>query len=192
MPFAARWAFPRPISEKTDAFNPRNGRLQRYCRLGGRDVLLNLAKNPTGFNQNLKIVEADRGSKMVAFFINDQVADGRDISWIWDIDLVVLADQPGYGGVCRRLARPRFGRAPEVTPASRRRSSRTSKTLARLGAQYCRRAAAGRRCRLCYCELHGTASGARRPERHGSRRTRREAAEPAASDLASPSHAGER
>ena len=76
-----------------DVFNPRNGRLQRY-RLGGRDVLLNLAKNPTGFNQNLKIVEADRGPKMVAFFINDQVADGRDISWIWDIDFEELADQP--------------------------------------------------------------------------------------------------
>ena len=76
-----------------DAFNPRIGRLQRY-RLGGRDVLLNLAKNPTGFNQNLKIVEADRGPKMVAFFINDQVADGRDISWIWDIDFEELADQP--------------------------------------------------------------------------------------------------
>ena len=76
-----------------DAFNPRNGRLQRY-RLGGRDVLLNLAKNPTGFNQNLKIVEADRGPKMVAFIINDQVADGRDISWIWDIDFEELAGQP--------------------------------------------------------------------------------------------------
>ena len=76
-----------------DAFNLRNGRLQRY-RLGGRDVLLNLAKNPTGFNQNLKIVEADRGPKMVAFFINDQVADGRDISWIWDIDFEELAGQP--------------------------------------------------------------------------------------------------
>lgn len=75
-----------------DAFNPRNGRLQRY-RLGGRDVLLNLAKNPTGFNQNLKIVEVDRGPKMVAFFINDQVADGRDISWIWDIDFEELAGQ---------------------------------------------------------------------------------------------------
>ena len=76
-----------------DAFNPRNGRLQRY-RLGGRDALLNLAKNPTGFNQNLKIVEADQGPKMVAFFINDQVADGHDISWIWDIDFEELAGQP--------------------------------------------------------------------------------------------------
>lgn len=75
-----------------DAFDPRNGRLQRYW-LDGRNVLLNLAKNPTGFNQNLKIVEADAGPKMVAFFINDQVADGRDISWIWDIDFEELAAQ---------------------------------------------------------------------------------------------------
>ncbi len=82
-------AFQRAV----EAFDPRNGRLQRY-RLGGRDALLNLAKNPTGFNQNLKIVEADRGPKMVAFFINDQVADGRDISWIWDIDFEELADRP--------------------------------------------------------------------------------------------------
>ena len=81
------------FQQAVDAFNPRNGRLQRY-RLDGRDVLLNLAKNPTGFNQNLKIVEADGGPKMVAFFINDQVADGRDISWIWDIDFEELAGQP--------------------------------------------------------------------------------------------------
>ena len=80
------------FQQAVDAFNPRNGRLQRY-RLDGRDVLLNLAKNPTGFNQNLKIVEVDRGPKMVAFFINDQVADGRDISWIWDIDFEELVGQ---------------------------------------------------------------------------------------------------
>ena len=153
-----------------DAFNPRNGRLQRY-RLGGRDVLLNLAKNPTGFNQNLKIVEADRGPKMVAFFINDQVADGRDISWIWDIDFEELADQPDT--VVFAGARPRFGRAPEVRRhrgCGHREHRRRFRSLG--GAYRCRRAA-GRRCRLCYCELHGTASGARRPERYGGRRTRR-------------------
>ena len=95
MPFCREVGIPTADFQRAqDAFNPRNGRLQRY-RLGGRDVLLNLAKNPTGFNQNLKIVEADRGPKMVAFFINDQVADGRDISWIWDIDFEELAGQPG-------------------------------------------------------------------------------------------------
>lgn len=80
------------LQRAVDAFNPRNGRLQRYT-IDGHPVLLNLAKNPTGFNQNLKIVEADAAPKVVAFFINDNVADGRDISWIWDIDFEELAGQ---------------------------------------------------------------------------------------------------
>ena len=74
------------------AFDPRNGRLQRYV-IDGRPVLLNLAKNPTGFNQNLKIIERDAGPKAVAFFVNDYEGDGRDISWIWDIDFEELAGQ---------------------------------------------------------------------------------------------------
>ena len=76
-----------------DAFDPRNGRLQRYV-IDGYPVLLNLAKNPTGFNQNLKIIERDAGPKAIAFFVNDYEGDGRDISWIWDIDFEELA---GHG-----------------------------------------------------------------------------------------------
>ncbi len=81
------------VQRAIDAFNPENGRLQRYS-IGGRDVLLNLAKNPTGFNQNLKIVMQDEGPKAVAFFINDKEADGRDVSWLWDIDFQELAADP--------------------------------------------------------------------------------------------------
>ena len=77
-----------------DAFDPHNGRLQTYD-LDGRRVLLNLAKNPTGFNQNLKIVAQDKGPKAVAFFINDKEADGHDVSWLWDIDFEELC-QSGY------------------------------------------------------------------------------------------------
>lgn len=73
-----------------DAFDPRNGRLQEY-NFAGREVLLNLAKNPTGFNQNLKIVAQDPNLKVVAFFINDKEADGHDVSWLWDIDFEELA-----------------------------------------------------------------------------------------------------
>ncbi|WP_418241341.1 MurT ligase domain-containing protein, partial [Ellagibacter isourolithinifaciens] len=53
------------------------------------------AKNPTGFNQNLKIIEKDASPKAVAFFINDKEADGRDISWLWDIDFEELSRQEG-------------------------------------------------------------------------------------------------
>ncbi len=79
-----------------DAYDPGNGRLQ-WMDVAGRSVLLNLAKNPTGFNQNLKLVCEAPGRKAAAFFINDKEADGHDISWIWDIDFEELADRAGDG-----------------------------------------------------------------------------------------------
>ena len=82
------------IRAAIESFDPKNGRLQRYS-VEGRSILLNLAKNPTGFNQNLKIIEKDASPKAVAFFINDKEADGRDISWLWDIDFEELSRQEG-------------------------------------------------------------------------------------------------
>lgn len=85
---------PAAIQKAIDEFDPQNGRLQRFS-VQGRSVLLNLAKNPTGFNQNIKIILQDKGPKTVAFFINDKEADGHDVSWLWDIDFEELAGQPG-------------------------------------------------------------------------------------------------
>lgn len=164
-----------------DAFNPRNGRLQRY-RLGGRDVLLNLAKNPTGFNQNLKIVEADRGSKMVAFFINDQVADGRDISWIWDIDFEELAGQPDtvvFAGGSRAhdlAVRLKYAGIEAAVIES------IEDAFARLGAL----TAAG--VLPADAAVYAIANYTALPPVHAALNAM-EAAEPAASDLASLSHA---
>lgn len=73
-----------------DAYAPDNGRLQRY-EVDGHAILLNLAKNPTGFNQNLRIILSDPAPKAVAFFINDKEADGHDVSWLWDVDFQELA-----------------------------------------------------------------------------------------------------
>ena len=75
-----------------DLFDPQNGRLQSLS-IQGRPVLLNLAKNPTGFNQNMKLITQAKGKKVAAFFINDNEADGHDISWIWDCDFEELASQ---------------------------------------------------------------------------------------------------
>ncbi len=87
-----------------DCFDPQNGRLQSLT-IEGRPLLLNLAKNPTGFNQNLKIITQTPGKKVVAFFINDNEADGHDISWIWDCDFEELAqdsDVVVYAGGIRK------------------------------------------------------------------------------------------
>ena len=82
------------VQHAIDAFDPKNGRLQEYV-IDGRRTLLNLAKNPTGFNQNLRIVAEGDGPRGVAFFINDHIEDGHDISWIWDIDFEELVSKPG-------------------------------------------------------------------------------------------------
>ena len=94
---------PAAVEAAIKAFDPHNGRLQSYV-IDGHRILLNLAKNPTGFNQNLRIVEQDREPAAVAFFINDKEADGHDVSWLWDIDFQELAAVGGlavYAGGIR-------------------------------------------------------------------------------------------
>lgn len=73
-----------------DGYHPENGRLQHF-EVGGREVVLNLAKNPTGFNQNISLLLADDREKAAYFVINDDFNDGKDISWIWDVDFERLA-----------------------------------------------------------------------------------------------------
>ena len=68
-----------------DSYHPENGRLQRFD-VGGRQVTLNLAKNPTGFNQNMALLLQDPAPKAVYVVINDDDNDGRDVSWLWDVD----------------------------------------------------------------------------------------------------------
>ena len=51
---------------------------------------MSLVKNPTGFNEGLADLRSMRGTKSVFFAINDNDADGRDISWLWDVDFEVL------------------------------------------------------------------------------------------------------
>ncbi|MCC6102354.1 MAG: MurT ligase domain-containing protein [Olegusella sp.] len=76
-----------------DAYHPANGRLQHFS-VAGREVVLNLAKNPTGFNQNISLLMADERPKSVFFVVNDDFNDGKDISWIWDVDFErLVADE---------------------------------------------------------------------------------------------------
>ncbi len=75
-------------------YHPQNGRLQHFD-VGGREVILNLAKNPTGLNQNLSLLEADDRQKAVYVVVNDNPNDGTDVSWIWDVDFERLCDEEG-------------------------------------------------------------------------------------------------
>jgi UDP-N-acetylmuramyl tripeptide synthase len=59
-------------------------------RFRGREVRMALVKNPTGFNQVLAAVASDPRPKTLVVAINDLDADGRDVSWLWDVDLETL------------------------------------------------------------------------------------------------------
>lgn len=66
-------------------FNPENGRMEQF-RIHGTGIMLNLAKNPAGFNQNISAVMQDDSRKDLIVVINDNAQDGIDISWLWDVD----------------------------------------------------------------------------------------------------------
>ena len=52
----------------------------------GVPTIINLAKNPTGSNVSLRILNEDDSQKELLFVLNDNIADGFDVSWIWDIN----------------------------------------------------------------------------------------------------------
>ncbi len=87
---------PEAFSRALAGYDPKNGRLEHY-RLGEREIVLNLAKNPTGFNQNISLMLADERPKAAFFVINDDYNDGKDISWIWDVDFERLAEEASAG-----------------------------------------------------------------------------------------------
>jgi UDP-N-acetylmuramyl tripeptide synthase len=50
-----------------------------------------LVKNPAGANEVLRTLALEPGSHDLLGILNDQIADGRDVSWIWDADFELLA-----------------------------------------------------------------------------------------------------
>jgi UDP-N-acetylmuramyl tripeptide synthase len=73
------------IIRALEGFSAAFGRQERFS-IDGRDVRVLLGKNPTGLNQVLRAIAERSGDKRILFFLNDGIADGRDVSWIWDAD----------------------------------------------------------------------------------------------------------
>ena len=61
------------------------GRAERLS-LAGRELVILLAKNPAGADQIVRTVMLDPGPLHVLMALNDRIADGHDVSWIWDVD----------------------------------------------------------------------------------------------------------
>jgi lipid II isoglutaminyl synthase (glutamine-hydrolysing) len=70
-------------------FGAAFGRFERIA-VGDRRLLMLLVKNPTGANEAIRTL-VDGGAPSVAVIaLNDDIADGRDVSWIWDVDFEPL------------------------------------------------------------------------------------------------------
>ena len=59
--------------------------------LDGRPLSILLVKNPAGANEVLRTLALEGGPLDVLAVLNDNVADGRDVSWVWDADFELLA-----------------------------------------------------------------------------------------------------
>jgi UDP-N-acetylmuramyl tripeptide synthase len=73
-------------------FSPAFGRFERI-QIGDRRLLILLIKNPAGANEAIRtLIDRGGGLRVAVVALNDDIADGRDVSWIWDVDFEPFAD----------------------------------------------------------------------------------------------------
>jgi UDP-N-acetylmuramyl tripeptide synthase len=70
-------------------FSAAFGRFERIA-VGDRRLLVLLIKNPAGANEAVQTLVAGGPPRVAVIALNDAIADGQDVSWIWDIDLEPL------------------------------------------------------------------------------------------------------
>jgi UDP-N-acetylmuramyl tripeptide synthase len=88
-------ASPDEIVTGLQAARPAFGRFERID-VGDRRALLLLVKNPAGANEVVRTLVAAGAPRVLVLALNDGIADGRDVSWIWDVDF-----EPLFAGVER-------------------------------------------------------------------------------------------
>jgi UDP-N-acetylmuramyl tripeptide synthase len=113
------------IGRGLEAFHAAFGRFERI-ELDGKSLLVLLIKNPAGANEAIRTLLAGEAPRLVLIALNDAIADGKDVSWIWDVDfeplLPALERLLASGDRAAELAlRFKYGgfdeRAIEVVPA---------------------------------------------------------------------------
>ncbi|MBI1982165.1 MAG: DUF1727 domain-containing protein, partial [Candidatus Levybacteria bacterium] len=81
----------RTIEQSLRQFKPAFGR-QEIIKKGSKNIQIFLSKNPASFNESLRTVY-EQGAKTVLLVLNDRIPDGRDVSWIWDVDFENFIDK---------------------------------------------------------------------------------------------------
>jgi UDP-N-acetylmuramyl tripeptide synthase len=64
---------------------PAFGRMEKI-NVGGKTICLLLVKNPVGLDRSLALVSQASDADGIFLLLNSNIADGKDVSWIWDVD----------------------------------------------------------------------------------------------------------
>jgi UDP-N-acetylmuramyl tripeptide synthase len=78
-------------TEALSGFRAAFGRVERID-VAGRTALLLLIKNPAGANEVVRSLQLADPPAVFVVALNDDIADGRDVSWIWDVDFEPLLE----------------------------------------------------------------------------------------------------
>jgi lipid II isoglutaminyl synthase (glutamine-hydrolysing) len=98
---------PPTIRSALEGFSAAFGRIERIP-IAGRDVLMALIKNPVGASETVRMIAGSGGAGEqspspapslqplhLLIVINDKIADGTDVSWLWDANFEQLGDRVG-------------------------------------------------------------------------------------------------
>jgi lipid II isoglutaminyl synthase (glutamine-hydrolysing) len=80
------------ITAGLERFSAAFGRFERIA-LEDKRLLMLLIKNPAGANEAIRTLLAGGPPTLALIALNDEIADGRDVSWIWDVDFEPLLDR---------------------------------------------------------------------------------------------------
>jgi UDP-N-acetylmuramyl tripeptide synthase len=86
------------IGAGLERFSAAFGRFERIP-VGDRGLLMLLIKNPAGANEAVRTIVDGGAPSLAVVALNDAIADGRDVSWIWDVDF-----EPLISGLDRLVA----------------------------------------------------------------------------------------
>jgi lipid II isoglutaminyl synthase (glutamine-hydrolysing) len=74
-----------------ERFGPAFGRFERIA-IADRRLLMLLIKNPAGANEAIRTLVEGGAPRVAVIALNDGIADGKDVSWIWDVDFEPLLE----------------------------------------------------------------------------------------------------
>lgn len=82
----------KTIISALETFNGAFGRMEQFSS-GDNKINVILVKNPAGFSQTMNFIKGVDEDFTLILSLNDNAADGRDISWIWDVDFCSIFEK---------------------------------------------------------------------------------------------------